>query len=259
MSDLGKVTLTKTEFVANVVFDRPAARNAMTWKMYDELSVICKDLQNDAKLRAVVFRGAGGKSFIAGSDIGQFMDFKTGEDGVAYEAKMDMNIDNILDIPAPTLAVIEGWAVGGGLNIAGACDLRIATHGTKLGSPIARTVGNCLSMKNYAHAVAAFGEARTKKMIMLGEFLGAEEAEQCGFLLRAVESDALQNEVDAIVETLISNAPITLQTTKIALRRNRLSDPGDGADLIKKVYASNDFKLGVASFINKQKPDWSGN
>lgn len=258
MSGLGKVTLTREGFVGSVVFDRPAARNAMTWKMYDDLENICAQLHDDTNLRAVILRGAGGQSFIAGSDIAQFNEFKDGRDGVAYEAKMDLHIEQLLAIPTPTLAVVEGWAVGGGLNIAAACDFRIATTGTKIGSPIARTVGNCLSMDNYARAVMAFGEPRAKRMLMLGEFIDADEAMSCGFFLRVVEPDALDAEITRTVDRLVSNAPLTLRATKEAMRRNRTAHPGSGADIITDVYGSDDFKLGISSFMKKEKPDWTG-
>src|SRR5262245_63917532 len=128
--------------VATVSFDRPAARNAMTWRMYEQLGETCTRIRNEAGLRAVVFRGAGGKAFIAGTDIAQFETFRSGDDGISYEEKMGGILGGIETLPVPTLAVIEGFAIGGGLAIASACDLRIATPGSRFGVPIARTLGN---------------------------------------------------------------------------------------------------------------------
>ncbi|MSU89343.1 enoyl-CoA hydratase [Rhodobacteraceae bacterium 2CG4] len=258
MSGDGEVTLQREGPVAHVTFDRPAARNAMTWAMYGQLDEICTDLAADRDLRAVVFRGAGGRSFVAGSDIAQFRDFTCGEDGLEYERSMDRHMARLLAIPVPTVAAIEGWAVGGGLSIAACCDLRVATRGTKLGIPIARTVGNCLSMASYRRLVDGIGAASSKRMLMLGEFLTAEEALASGFLVRVVKPDELDREIEAIVDRLLGNAPITLRVTKEAIRRIQTGEDGDGADLIAETYGSDDFRHGVAAFVNKEPPDWSG-
>ena len=139
--------------LATVTFDRPQERNAMTWAMYGQLGVFCDQLRQDASVRAVIFRGAGGKAFVAGTDIAQFAGFD-GEAGVAYEKRIDLCIGMLEALPMPTIALIEGWAVGGGLAIATACDFRLATPDAKLGVPIARTLGNCLSMANLARLTA---------------------------------------------------------------------------------------------------------
>ena len=165
----GEVRLTRDGAVATIFFDRPQARNAMTWHMYEGLAAACEQLSNDTSVRVTVLRGVGGKAFISGTDIAQFRDFTDAEQGVAYEAKMERYLGALEALPMPTLAVVEGWAIGGGLAIAACCDLRIATSGTKFGVPIARTLGNCLSIANYARLVAALGLARTKQMLMMAE------------------------------------------------------------------------------------------
>jgi enoyl-CoA hydratase len=146
----GDVRYSREGPVVRVTFDRPAARNAMTWRMYEQLGEACARIQGEAGVRVAVFRGAGGKAFIAGTDIAQFQAFRSGDDGIAYEEKMEGYIGAVEALPVPTLAVIEGFAIGGGLAIAAACDLRIATPGSSFGVPIARTLGNCLSVANYA-------------------------------------------------------------------------------------------------------------
>ena len=175
MSD-GEVRLVREGAVATILFDRPQARNAMTWRMYEGLAAACAELSDDNGVRVAVLRGVGGKAFIAGTDIAQFQEFTTAEQGVAYEAKMEAYLGALEALPMPTLAVVEGWAIGGGLAIAACCDLRIATAGSKFGVPIARTLGNCLSVTNYARLVAALGPARAKRMLLMAENLSAEEA-----------------------------------------------------------------------------------
>ena len=258
MMSQGQVVFTKQDRVGYITFDRPDARNAMTWQMYEELGEICRAVATDGDLRAVVLRGAGGQSFIAGSDISQFAQFSDGNDGIAYERKMEHYLSLLLDIPVPTLAVIEGIAVGGGLNIAACCDIRIAAKGTRLGVPIARTIGNTLSIHNYARLVAAFGEGRARRMLMLGELLDGEEALSCGFLSRLVEPQDLDEATAKLVARLLENAPLTLQASKKAIRRVLHADLEEAEDLVALCYGSQDFKLGVAAFIAKQKPAWTG-
>jgi len=108
----GEVRYSRDGAIATVIFDRPAARNAMTWRMYEQLGEACARIRSDDGLRVAVFRGAGGKSFIAGTDIAQFQAFESGEDGIAYEAKMEDYIGDVETLPVPTLAVIEGFAIG---------------------------------------------------------------------------------------------------------------------------------------------------
>jgi enoyl-CoA hydratase/carnithine racemase len=257
-ADDGAVRLSRAGAVATVVFDRPAARNAMTIAMYEELTAICGELAADPALRVAVFRGAGGRAFVAGTDIARFLDFASGEDGIAYEREMERHLSALLAIPCPTVAVIEGYAVGGGLNLAAACDIRIAAAGSRFGTPIARTIGNCLAMENYARLLAAFGEGRTKRMLLLGELLGAEEALAAGFLARLVPPESLDAALEEVVASLLANAPLTLAVSKEAIRRIAAGAVPDGDDLIRRIYGSADFKAGVAAFTGKTKPQWSG-
>ena len=114
----GQVTLRVAGAVAHVQFDRPWARNAMTWAMYDGLAAACTAINQNGHVRVAVLRGAGGKAFVAGTDIAQFRDFSGGDDGVAYEAKLDGFIDALERLRVPSIAVVEGFAVGAGLAIA---------------------------------------------------------------------------------------------------------------------------------------------
>jgi len=257
MSD-GAVRLSVNGSVAAVVFDRPEARNAMTWAMYEQLVATCEQLRDERSVRVTTFRGAGGQAFVAGTDIAQFERFASGDDGVAYERRIDSCIDAIATLPTPTVAVIEGFAVGGGLAIATACDFRIATPAARLGVPIARTLGNCLSMANVARLTAAFGGQRVKRMLLLAELLPAEEALDCGFLQRVCAVDELDAAVVALTDMLCELAPLTQGVSKEALRRLSLAGLPDGDDLIRRCYGSADFREGVAAFVEKRAPRWRG-
>jgi enoyl-CoA hydratase/carnithine racemase len=257
MSD-GEVHLVRDGAVARVTFDRPAARNAMTWHMYERLAAICEELAADRDVRVAVLRGAGGQAFIAGTDIAQFLQFKSGEDGIAYEAKMERYLGLLEALPMPTVAVVEGWAIGGGLAIAAACDLRIATPDARFGVPIARTLGNCLSVANYARLVAALGIARAKRVLLLAENLTADEALAGGFLAAIVEPAALDARVAELTERLQRHAPVTMRVSKEAIRRLLHAGLPDGDDLVRACYGSEDFRIGVRAFVDKKPPAWTG-
>lgn len=254
----GEVRLVRDGAVATILFDRPQARNAMTWRMYEGLAMACEQLSSDAGVRMAVLRGVGGKAFIAGTDIAQFQEFNTAEQGVDYEAKMEVYLAALEALPMPTLAVVEGWAIGGGLAIAACCDLRIATAGTKFGVPIARTLGNCLSVANYARLIAALGLARAKRMLLMAENLSAEDALAAGFLMAVVDPAALDQRIAEICERLKGNAPVTMRVTKEAMRRLQQAGLPDGDDLVRACYGSDDFRAGVKAFIEKHSPQWSG-
>ena len=244
--------------VATILFDRPQARNAMTWRMYEGLAAACEQISGDAGVRMAVLRGVGGKAFIAGTDIAQFQEFTTAEQGVDYEVKMESYLTALETLPIPTLAVVEGWAIGGGLAIAACCDLRIATAGAKFGVPIARTLGNCLSIANYARLVAALGLARAKRMLLMAENMPAEEALAAGFLTAVVEPAALDQRIAEICERLNGNAPVTMRVTKEAMRRLQQAGLPNGDDLVRACYGSEDFRAGVKAFGEKRTPQWSG-
>ena len=228
-------------------------RNALSLAMYDELSAACGRIASTPGLRAAVFRGANG-AFVAGTDIAEFRRFQTGEDGVRYEARLEKGVAEIEALPVPTLAVIDGPATGGGLMIATACDLRVASSRSRFGIPVARTLGNCLSRANLARLERAFGQGRTHRMLLLADLLDANEALAAGFLLATAEPDALEARVAEILDKLLANAPLTLATTRALMRTP--SEPDE--KVIARVYGSRDFKEGVEAFLARRAPVWTG-
>ena len=244
--------------IAWVVFDRPAARNAMTWTMYQQLAAICTQVAGDAGVRAMCLRGAGGDAFVAGTDIQQFKAFKNGQDGVDYEARIDECVGKLEGLAIPTVAVIEGWCVGGGLALATACDIRIGTASARLGVPIARTLGNCLSIANVARLVAAFGRPRVQRMLIGAEILTAEEALACGWLAQRVEPQDVDAAAERLCNQVAALAPVTQAVSKEALRRLMLQGLPQAQDLIERAYASDDFHEGVEAFSQKRPPRWRG-
>jgi enoyl-CoA hydratase/carnithine racemase len=244
-----------------ITFNRPQARNALTWNMYARLEEVCQAVNQDRALRAMVLTGAGGQAFVAGTDIGQFRAFKTEQDALEYEASGNRLMTTLESVRVPVIAAIAGACTGAGAAIAAVCDIRIGSPSARYGFPIARTLGNCLSMANYTRAVALLGFARTRDLIMRARLMDAREMLAAGVLSEVTTDEAsLLPRAQELAEELSSYAPLTLWATKEALRRvrDRLIPENADADLIKACYMSSDFKEGVEAFLEKRKPNWKG-
>ncbi|WP_343615263.1 enoyl-CoA hydratase [Novosphingobium sp.] len=260
MSETPRVIYEKQGPVASIRFCNPAAHNALTGQMWHDLRDAARDLAADPAIRVATFRGVGGKAFISGTDIGKFADYTSGQQGIDYERDIDDCMSAIDAIPCTTIALVEGWAVGGGMNISAACDFRIATPDARFGSPIGRTIGNCLSALSLARIGGAVGVQYAKRMVLLGEFLSAQQLYDSGFLLRIVEREDLDTEAEALCTRAAENAPLTTRVTKQTLLRGQQALLPEIEDLIGLVYGSADFRRGVANFLARSKtlPEWTG-
>lgn len=256
VTDTGVTRLELRGCAACVTFDRPAARNAMTWVMYDQLDAALERIAGHPDLRVAVLRGAGGH-FVAGTDIAQFASFTSADDGVEYERRLERTLARLESLPVPTIAVVEGHAAGGGLAIACACDLRLCTADARFAAPIARTVGNTLSLANHARLVAHLGPARTAMLLLTAGALEAGEARLAGFVLDVVARDALEARVESLVRQVASLAPLSLRASREMLRR-LLAAAGDDEAALRAVYRSRDFREGVVSFLERRDPHWEG-
>lgn len=245
--------------VAWLTFNRPGERNALTWQMYDGLVRACEWVDGNPDVHVFVLRGAGGEAFAAGTDISQFLEFEEPEDALGYEAKMDRIVGRLESVRCPTIAQVQGYAVGGGMALALACDLRICAPNAKFGVPVARSLGNCLSMANYARLVDALGAALAKEIVFTARMIEAEEALRVGLANEVVPADRLEQRAAEIARTIAGHAPLTLRVTKQAVRliRDTRRLPA-GDDLILTCYMSEDFKEGVRAFTERRKPRWQG-
>lgn len=256
MSDRGVVRLQQVGPIATLTFDRPAALNAMTWDMYEELYGILARLEDDHEVRVVILRGAGDRAFVAGTDIGQFQGFTTGDDGVAYNARIDRVMGRLEALGAPTIAVLRGAVVGGGLAIAGACDLRLAASDARFGVPVSRTLGNLPTMHTLTRLVALIGPSKTKEMLFTARLWEADEALSAGLITECHAPESLDERVEELAQILLRRAPKTLRGVKEAVRRIVEGWTPEGEDLIREVYGSEDFREGVAAFLDKRPPRW---
>ena len=248
--------------VARVTFNRPRARNAMLFGMYERLAAICGEVGDDPSIRVLVLTGAGDKAFASGTDISQFRAFEGPQDALDYEARIDRVLGALERVPVPTIAAIAGACTGGGAGMAACCDLRIAAANMRFGFPIARTLGNCLSMSNYARLNALLGPARAKEMIFTARLIEADEARAIGLVSEVLpDAEALRARATELARLVAGHAPLTLRATKEAFRRIKqrtLAEDGADKDLILSCYTSEDFREGMDAFLNKRPPAWRG-
>jgi enoyl-CoA hydratase/carnithine racemase len=246
--------------IGRITFNRPQARNAFTFQMYDQLGEICAQAENDSSVKVLLLTGTGEKAFAAGTDISQFQDFSTAEHALEYESRIERVLTALENCRVPSIAAIAGVCTGGGFSIAGCCDLRIGAANARFGVPIGRTLGNCLSISNYVRLAALLGPARVKDIIFTARLIEAEEARKIGLLGEVLPNyETLQSRANELARTVASQAPLTLQVTKEALRRiKEKMSPEDDRELILKCYMSNDFREGMDAFLNKRPPKWTG-
>ncbi len=246
--------------VGRITFNRPEARNAFTFRMYERLAEICQQASADSSVKVLVLTGADEKAFAAGTDISEFRKFSTAQDALDYEARINGLLDAFERIPIPTIAAIAGACTGGGTTIAACCDLRIGAANARFGVPIARTLGNCLSISNYVRLTALLGPALVKEIIFTARLIDSGEARAIGLLSEVLpDYAALQSRADELARTVASHAPLTLRATKEALRRiKEKMTPEEDDNLILTCYMSRDFREGLDAFLNKRPPKWTG-
>jgi enoyl-CoA hydratase len=248
------------EGVGRITFNRPEARNAFTFRMYERLAEICRNASADSSLRVLVLTGADETAFAAGTDISEFRKFSSPQDALDYEVRINALLDGLERIPIPTIAAVAGACTGGGTTIAACCDLRIGAANARFGVPISRTLGNCLSMANYTRLVALLGVARSKEIIFTGRLVDAAEARAAGLLSEVLpDYAALQARATELARTIATRAPLTLRATKEAIRRiKEKMTPEEDDAMILSCYMSHDFQEGMEAFLNKRSPKWTG-
>ena len=243
-----------------LTFNRPQSRNAMKFEMYERMAQICADASETRDIRALILTGAGDKAFAAGTDMSQFRTFDKDEDAIAYEARIDRTLGALERCRIPTIAAIRGACAGGGAGIAACCDLRIAARNSRFGFPVARTLGNCLSMTNYARLADLIGTARAKDLIFQAKMIEAPAALEYGFISEMVETpEEVAPRAEEIARQIATFAPLTLQAAKEAFLRLRTEIPkGGGHDLMLMCYMSEDFHEGMDAFLTKRSPVFKG-
>lgn len=253
----------RTGAVEWILFNRPHVLNAMSTRMEDLLLEACEEINRDPGVRAVVLTGvrSAKPAFIAGADFNCLGAIENRDDYRELEERGEEVLTAIEALRAPTVAALAGACAGGGAVIAAACDVRIASACLNFVFPIARTAGNCLTLKNYARLASMLGTSRAKDLIMSTAGMTADDLLAAGAVREVVaDQDALHLRAQAVADRLAEFAPRTLWATKEAFRRLRDHGVPENADddLLAACYLSEDFKEGVEAFQGKRKPAWTG-
>ena len=246
--------------VGHVTLNRPDARNALSFAMYEELARICRGIELGGDVKAVIVSGAGDKAFAAGTDMMEFREFSKPQHAIDYEAKFDRVLSDLERCPVPTIAAITGACTGGGAAIAAACDIRICDACLKFGYPIARTLGNCLSVANLNRMAVLIGAGRVRELVLTARLVEAPEASAIGLVSEVLkDSAAVHARASELAEMISGHAPLTMRATKEALRRLRVEGPdAQDSDLVVECYRSEDFREGMEAFLGKRQPNWKG-
>lgn len=255
---MSEFEIDRSDGVIEFRFNRPESRNSLTFEMYQALESACQKVKENGD-RVVLISANGDKAFASGTDISNFRHFKDATDAINYEAMIGRVIDSIRSCSVPVIASLHGIVAGGGAAIAAAADIRIATPDTRFGMPIARTLGNCLSVANLSRLVQLLGESRVRYLMLTAQFLPIDALMQSGFVSEVMETpeacDARCRELARHMQTL---APRTLSATRDGLKRLAQQDLPPDRDLIERCYLSTDFAEGIEAFFAKRPANWSG-
>jgi enoyl-CoA hydratase/carnithine racemase len=254
------VLLQRQDAVATVTLNRPERRNAFNLEMWAALGDVMEALKEDDELRCIVLRGAGDKAFAAGADIAEFSQVRSSAaQAEAYAEVMDRATDAVRDCPHPTIAMIRGACVGGGLELAIHCDLRLAARSGRLGMPINR-IGNALPYAAMTALVEAVGRPTVLELLLEGRIFSAEEACTKGLVTRVVEDENLEAEVNATAGRIVAGSPLVARAHKIFSRKAARPVSLTASDWSApfEICDSEDYREGIRAFLAKETPNFTG-
>ena len=257
------ILLDRKDGIATITFNRPRQRNAISYEMWQTLGQMMESLDADASIRCVVFRGAGGEAFSAGADIKDFDEHRYDSASASNYAKaFEYALERVENLRCPTVSAIQGFCVGGGLELAAATDIRIATAGSKFGVPVNR-LGLTAGWDELRRMIAVAGVPAVKYLVLTGRIIDIYDASRFGLLTAVVEDEGLDAEVAKLTTQIANGAPLAARDHKIMIRRlsiepNTETLSEDDFSLQFRVFDSADFREGVAAFKAKRRPEFRG-
>jgi enoyl-CoA hydratase len=262
MDAADKVLARKEGRVGTMIFNNPERHNAVSLEMWQAAARILDDFAKDAEIRAVILAGAGGKAFVSGADISKFDAERGTKEAIErYNAAAEAVYAGLASCPKPTIARIQGYCIGGGLNLAICCDLRFCNEGARFGLPAAK-LGLGYGYKGLKRFVDVIGPAYTKDIFFSARQFGADEALAMGLVNRALPDSTLDAFVREYADGIAANAPLTIEAIKrISLEVQKPESERDltaAAELVARCFASQDYVEGRRAFMEKRKPVFTG-
>ena len=245
-----------------IVFNQPAKRNAINGEMWRGIAPAMRQFDADAEVRAVAFRGAGNEAFSAGADISEFQKIRAERQSVSqYDGLLDEVLHAIQDSRKPSLAMIHGFCMGGGLEVALACDLRYCARSAQFGIPAAK-LGLAYNVEGHKRLVETVGHARAREIMFLGRRYSAEEGFAMGLVNQVFHDGELESEVGRIIAQLCENAPLSIANSKTIIEEYvKAAGAPDEANMtaaIERCAKSGDYQEGRRAFMEKRKPAFKG-
>jgi len=262
MTNSDKMLSRRDGQVGYVIFNNPERHNAVSLEMWTATSEILEGFANDPEVRVVVLTGAGGKAFVSGADVSKFESERASLDATKiYNTAVERANSGIYDFPKPTIAMIRGYCIGGGVGLAACCDLRIASADSRFAVPAAK-LGLGYSFGGLKRLIDIVGPAFAKEIFFTARQFDAEEARVMGFVNRIVPATELEGYVKSYAETIAANAPLTVKASKYianeVMRDESKRNLARCAELVEQCFASKDYTEGRRAFMEKRKPAFTG-
>ena len=257
-----KMLFRKEGHVGTVTFNNPERLNAVSLEMWEATAAMLAECRNDPDIRVVVLTGAGGKAFVSGADISKFGSERATQEGVAaYNAATERMAVSLYEFPKPTIAMIRGYCIGGGLGIAACCDLRIATANSRFAIPAAK-LGLGYDYPGLKRLIDIVGPSFAKEIFYTARQFDAEEARLMGLVNRVVPDAELESYVKTYTDTISANAPMTIATAKFianeVVKDESKRNIARCSEMVKACFASKDYVEGRTAFMEKRKPAFTG-
>ena len=262
MTETDKMLSRRDGQAGYLIFNNPERHNAVSLEMWARTAEILDEFARDPDVRVVVVTGAGGKAFVSGADVSKFESERASQDATkVYNAAVEKANSSIYDFPKPTIAMIRGYCIGGGLGLAACCDLRIASDNSRFAVPAAK-LGLGYGFPGLKRLIDIVGPAFAKEIFFTARQFDAEEVRAMGFLNRVLPADELEAYVKSYADTIAGNAPLTVKAAKFVanevMREESKRNTARCAELVEQCFASSDYIEGRRAFMEKRKPSFTG-